>query len=54
MLERILTFDLNRILKWDVGRALQFDLSAWQIPPVLLWALAGWLLAGLLLDVYLG
>lgn len=43
---RILRFDVNRILLWDVGRALR-----WHIPAVLLKALAGWFVGGLLLAM---
>ena len=43
---RVLRFDVNRILQWDVGRALR-----WRIPTILLKALAGWVVAGLLLGM---
>jgi hypothetical protein len=43
---RVLRFDVNRILQWDVGRALR-----WHIPTILLKALAGWFVGGLLLAM---
>ena len=43
---RVLRFDVNRILQWDVGRALR-----WRIPTILLKALAGWFVAGLVLGM---
>jgi hypothetical protein len=45
-IKRILTFDVNRILQWDVGRALR-----WRIPTILLKALAGWVVAGLVMGM---
>jgi hypothetical protein len=51
MLKQILTFDVSRILRWDVGRALRTDIMQWRIPPMLLRALAGWVVAGLLLGL---
>jgi hypothetical protein len=51
MLRQILMFDLNRILKWDVGRALKGDVLTWRLPSVLLFAAAGWIVAGLLLSI---
>jgi hypothetical protein len=44
--KQILTFDVNRVLRWDVGRAL-----GWRVPAILLKALAGWVVGGLLLAV---
>ena len=37
---------MNRVLRWDVGRALR-----WHIPTILLKALAGWFVGGLLLAM---
>jgi hypothetical protein len=42
----VLMFDINRILRFDVSWVL-----FWQVPPVMLRALAGWLTAAVLLAV---
>jgi hypothetical protein len=60
--KQILTFDVNRILRFDVGRVLRFDVNRillwdvgralrWHIPTILLKALAGWFVGGLLLAM---
>lgn len=43
---RVLLFDVNRILRWDVGRALQRP-----IPPVVLKAFAGYVIAGVFIAI---
>lgn len=46
IIKRTLMFDINRILRFDVSRVL-----FWQVPPLMLRALAGWLTAAILLAV---
>ena len=43
---RVLLFDVNRILLWDVGRALRRP-----IPPVVLKAFAGYVIAGVFITI---
>ncbi|HVH55500.1 MAG TPA: hypothetical protein VM791_04565 [Vicinamibacterales bacterium] len=50
-INRILNWDLDHLLQWDVGRALQSDVTKWRIPSILLRALAGWLVASILLAM---
>jgi hypothetical protein len=49
-LKQLLT-SVNHLPSWDVGRSLQSDITRWRIAPVLLRAVGGFLLSGLLLAI---
>jgi hypothetical protein len=50
-LKQILLFDINRILRWDVGRFLQSDIIQWRVPALLLRAILGFFVAGIVLAI---
>ena len=50
-LKQLLLFDITRILRWDVGRVLQSDITTWRVPALLLRAILGLSVSGVILAV---